>query len=188
MESNRAHITTFGFWLYLMTDCILFATLFATHAVLQPAQHVVVSSLFSYPCVLAETLVLLTSTLSCALAGLSAEANRKKQVLIYLAITFILGASFLSLEFKEFHHLIASNHSWEKSAFLSSFFTLVGTHGVHISMGMLWMFVLACQILRSNLTPTVMRRLTCFRMFWHFLDIVWIFIFTFVYLMSLTHG
>jgi cytochrome o ubiquinol oxidase subunit 3 len=178
--------TIFGFWVYIMTDCILFATLFSAYLVLHnntfggPGSH----ELFELPFVLIETLLLLTSSFSCGLAMLAADRNRKNQVLGWYALTFLLGLAFVGMEVTEFVHFIHTGNSWEKSAFLSSFFTLVGTHGLHISFGLLWMIVLLVPVYRHGLTPVSMKRLTCFRLFWHFLDVVWIFIFTIVYLMG----
>jgi cytochrome o ubiquinol oxidase subunit III len=178
--------TLFGFWIYIITDCVMFATLFATYAVLHtntfggPSG----SELFVLPEVLAETLILLTSSFTCGLAMQSAFRNEKNKVLAFFGITFLLGLSFLFIEFKEFYHLVHTGNSWERSAFLSSFFTLVGTHGAHITCGLLWIGVMLFQVARRGLTLPTLRRLSCLSMFWHFLDIIWIFIFTIVYLMG----
>lgn len=178
--------TLFGFWVYLMTDCILFATLFATYGVLHnntyggPTGQV----LFSAPYALTETLILLVSSFTCGPAMLAAERNEKNKVIAWFGITFLLGISFLAMELTEFTHLVQQGNSWERNAFLSSFFTLVGTHGLHITVGLMGMVVLMVQVLRRGLTPAVLLRLTCLRLFWHFLDVVWIFIFTLVYLMG----
>lgn len=178
--------TLFGFWVYLMTDCILFATLFATYAVLRnntyggPAGH----ELFSLPFALGETLILLTSSFTCGLAMLSAHRMDRKRVLFWIGMSFLLGIAFLTMELKEFTHLVHQGNSWQRSGFLSAFFTLVGTHGLHITSGLLWMIVVVAQILRKGLVVVTVKRLTCLSMFWHFLDVVWIFIFTIVYLMG----
>jgi cytochrome o ubiquinol oxidase subunit 3 len=131
--------TTFGFWVYLMTDCVLFATLFATYAVLRNNSFggPVGEDIFNMPFVLIETLILLTSSLTVGLSLLSAHARKIKTTLTWLVTTFILGAMFLGMELYEFNHLIAEGHSWEASAFLTAFFTLVGTHGLHIFVGLL---------------------------------------------------
>jgi cytochrome o ubiquinol oxidase subunit 3 len=178
--------TVFGFWVYLMTDCLLFGTLFAAYIVLHNNTNGGDSGrvLFNLPFVLTETLILLSSSFTCGLSMLAAYCNKKNLVLACFGVTFLLGLSFLTLELHEFARLVAEGNSWQRSAFLSSYFTLVGTHGLHISIGLLWMLVLTVQILRRGLTPSTMRRQTCFRMFWHFLDVVWIFIFTIVYLMG----
>jgi cytochrome o ubiquinol oxidase subunit 3 len=178
--------TMFGFWVYLMTDCVLFASLFATYAVLHnnTAGGPNAAELFSLPFVLAETLILLTSSFTAGLAVLAAQAGKLRQVVAWFAVTFTLGAAFLTLELTEFSHLVAEGNSWQRSGFLSSFFTLVGTHGLHITIGLMWMLVLVIQVLRRGLNPSSVRRLTLLSLFWHFLDLIWIFIFTIVYLMG----
>jgi cytochrome o ubiquinol oxidase subunit 3 len=178
--------TVFGFWIYLMTDCILFATLFATFAVLHhnTAGGPGAGDLFSLPFALTETLILLTSSFMCGLAILAARQNDRNKVLMFLGLTFLLGLAFLSLEIREFSHLASEGHSWRTSAFLSSFFTLVGTHGLHITSGLVWMAALMPRIRSRGITPVNLRRLTTLSLFWHFLDIVWIFIFTIVYLLG----
>jgi cytochrome o ubiquinol oxidase subunit 3 len=178
--------TIFGFWIYLMTDCVLFATLFATYAVLHnntfggPAAH----DIFSLPYALTETLILLTSSFTCGVAMLAAYQKKKGLALALFAITFLLGISFLTLELREFSDLVKEGNSWERSAFLSSFFTLVGCHGLHISCGLLWMFVMQLHIVFRGFTLSTLRRLMCLSLFWHFLDVVWVLIFTIVYLMG----
>jgi len=175
-----------GFWIYLMTDCILFASLFATYIVLRDATNGGPSGhdLFEMPFVLAETLVLLVSSFVCGMAVLAARAGRKQLTLLCLGITFLLGATFLGLELSEFTKLASEGHGWWASAFLSAFFTLVATHGLHIAIGLLWIGVMAWQLFRRGFTPGVTRRLVLFSLFWHFLDVIWIFIFTIVYLMG----
>jgi cytochrome o ubiquinol oxidase subunit 3 len=178
--------TVFGFWVYLMTDCILFATIFATYAVLHNNTFGGPSGreLFDLPFVLAETLILLTSSFTCGLAMLAAHRGNKRLVLGFFAVTFILGLAFLTMEATEFRHLALEGHGWQANAFMSAFYALVGTHGLHIVSGLLWMAVLLPRIMRRGLTTTNTRRLTLLSLFWHFLDIVWIFIFTIVYLMG----
>lgn len=176
-----------GFWVYLMTDFVLFASLFATFAVLRgdtfggPDGE----EIFKLPFVFAETMILLTSSFTCGLAMLAARTGQKRQVISWFIITFLLGAAFLGLELSEFHHLVAEGDSWRRSGFLSAFFTLVGTHGLHITIGLMWMVVMIYQTLKRGLTTSVVRKLTMLSMFWHFLDIIWIFIFTIVYLMGI---
>ena len=183
---NEDSKTLFGFWVYLMTDCILFAALFATYAVLHDSTYggPSASEVFSLPFVLIETLLLLTSSFTCGMAMLGAQSNSKKKVITWFAITFVLGASFLAMELTEFTRLVHEGNSWQRSAFLSSFFTLVGTHGLHITTGLLWMIILLAPVYRHGLTPTSIKRLACLRLFWHFLDVIWIFIFTIVYLIG----
>lgn len=178
--------TVFGFWVYLMTDLVLFATLFATYAVLHNNTFGGPSGkdIFELPFVLTETMLLLTSSFACGLAMLAVHKGSKNLALVWLGITFLLGAGFLGMELYEFNHLVQEGYSWERSGFLSAFFTLVGTHGLHITIGLLWMIVLAVQVIKRGFTIHTVRRLTLFSLFWHFLDIVWIFIFTIVYLMG----
>jgi len=175
-----------GFWIYLMTDLIIFAALFAAYAVLRgntfggPSER----DLFSLPFVLAETMILLTSSFTSGLMMLAAHRGKKNQTIGWLVATFLLGASFLALELSEFSRFIAEGHGPQASASLSSYFTLVGTHGLHIAVGLLWIIVSSMQVARRGLTPFITSKLTRFSLFWHFLDIVWIFIFTIVYLMG----
>lgn len=178
--------TVFGFWVYILSDCFLFATLFATYAVLHGNTYggPGASELFSLPFVLIETLILLTSSFTAGLAMLAAHQGKRDQVLAWIGVTLLLGLSFLGLEFKEFAQLYTEGNSWMRSGFLSAFFTLVGTHGAHVGAGSLWMIVLMIQIEQKGLTDGLMNRLMRWGLFWHFLDVVWIFIFTFVYLMG----
>lgn len=181
-ETNNK--TIFGFWVYLMTDLIMFAALFATYAVLRnntfggPGGE----KLFSLPLALTETLILLTSSFTCGLAMLAVNRSEKKQTLVLFGITFLLGLSFLGFELSEFGKLVSEGHTWQSNAFLSSFFTLVGTHGLHITVGLLWMAISMVMIWKRGLTSAVSNKLARLALFWHFLDIVWIFIFTIVYL------
>lgn len=185
-ETETTTKTTAGFWAYLMTDCILFASLFAAYAVLRnnTAGGVTGADIFDMPFVLAETLILLTSSFTCGLAVLSAYRRDRAGVFAWFAVTFVLGASFLALELTEFTQLVQEGNSWSASAFLSAFFTLVGTHGLHITFGLIWMLVLLAQIRKRGFTHATTRRLTMLSLFWHFLDVVWIFIFSIVYLMG----
>jgi cytochrome o ubiquinol oxidase subunit III len=176
----------FGFWLYLMTDLIIFTVLFAAFVVLKNGTSGGPTSreLFHLPTALAETLLLLVSSFTCALGIYEIHRENKRPALFYFFITFLLGLSFLYIELKEFHDFIAMGASWRRSAFLSSFFTLVGTHGLHISIGLLWMIVAMCRIVCRPLTASSISRIWRMGMFWHFLDVVWIFIFTIVYMMG----
>jgi cytochrome o ubiquinol oxidase subunit 3 len=177
---------TIGFWIYLMTDLILFASLFATFAVLRgqtfggPAGH----DIFDMPFVLLETMILLTSSFTVGLAILGSNRGYKKQTIFWLIVTFALGAAFLTLELTEFTRLAAEGNSWQRSAFLSSFFTLVGTHGLHIAIGLLWLAIMIIRLVKFKFRQTDINRLALFALFWHFLDIVWIFIFSIVYLIG----
>ena len=176
----------FGFWIYIMSDCILFASIFAVFAVLhtQTFGGPTIKEITNIPYVFKETLALLASSFTYGMAILALYKSNKKQVLTWLLITFIFGSTFVFMEVREFVHLYMENHSWETSAALSSFFTLVGTHGFHVSMGLLWMLVMMVQVSINGINPIMARRLTYLGLFWAFLDIVWIFVFTVVYLMG----
>jgi len=176
----------FGFWLYLMTDCVLFASLFATFAVLRDATAggPAGNELFSLPLVLIETLVLLTSSFTAGLGWLAAKRRNRRAVLMLFGITMLLGIFFLSLEISEFHKLYTEGDSWRRSGFLSAFFTLLGTHGLHVTAGLIWMATMLIRVARQGLDNLTVRRLTMLSLFWHFLDVIWIFIFTIVYLMG----
>lgn len=178
--------TMFGFWVYIMTDCVLLASLFATFVVLRPNTFGGPSGhdIFNLPNVLAETLILLTSSFTCGLAMLAAHAKRKQLLLFWLGVTFVLGVAFLTLEITEFRHLVIEGNGWRRSGFLSGFFALVATHGLHITAGLIWLVVLMQRIYAKGMNGATMRRLTLFSLFWHFLDIVWIFIFSIVYMMG----
>jgi cytochrome o ubiquinol oxidase subunit 3 len=185
-EQQTEDKTVFGFWVYLMTDCVLFGSLFATYAVLKDSTFGGPSGreLFDLPFVLIETMILLTSSFTSGLMVLALHRQEKTKVLLWLGITVLLGAIFLGMELSEFTHLVHEGNSWTRSAFLSAFFTLVGTHGLHITAGIIWALVLCKQVFRRGLTSATARRLTLFSLFWHFLDIIWIFIFSLVYMMG----
>jgi cytochrome o ubiquinol oxidase subunit 3 len=191
---KKESTTYFGFWVYLMTDLVLFASLFSVYAVLRSQLQfgmvggLSASEVFSAPFVFAETLILLTSSFTCGLAVLAARHGddaKKAAVIFWLIISGILGAVFVTMEFSEFGGLIASGNDWTRSGFLSSYFALVGTHGLHIIIGLLWVLGLIVSIASRGLTRSNMRKLMLWSMFWHFLDVVWIFIFTIVYLLPL---
>ncbi len=175
-----------GFWIYMMTDCIVFASLFAVFIVLRnnTAGGKAGSDLFSLSFILTETIILLTSSFTSGLALLAAQRSHLKQTVIWLCTTGLLGTSFLILELHEFTKLDHSGNSWRGSAFLSSYFTLVGTHGLHITIGLLWLFATLGYLYKKGLNEVSVRRITMFSIFWHFLDIVWIFIFSVVYLLG----
>lgn len=177
---------TLGFWIYLMTDIVLFATLFATFAVLRNATAGGPSGaeLFDMPFVLVETMLLLTSSFTVGIALLSAYDKKKTRSLVFLAITFLLGVAFLAMELYEFNHLVAEGAGWTTSAFLSAFFTLVGTHGLHITVGLIWLVVVFIRLKKYNFKKSDVFRLSLFSLFWHFLDVIWIFIFSIVYLIG----
>lgn len=176
----------FGFWIYIMSDCILFSCFFASYAVLHTSVFggAGPKELFDLNYVMVETFLLLTSSFTYGLAMLAAHKNNKAQVLTWLFITFLLGLGFIGMEINEFHHLIIEGNGPDRSAFLSSFFGLVGLHGLHVTCGLIWMALLMFQVSTRGLTAMVNRKLACLSLFWHFLDIIWIFVFTVVYLMG----
>lgn len=191
MAEEHAHpegsSTMLGFWVYVMSDCLIFAVLFATFGVLgknyaggpSPRQ------LFDLPLVALNTSMLLLSSITYGFAMLAAESGGKKLTQAWLIITALFGLSFVGIELSEFRHMIHEGATPQRSGFLSAFFALVGTHGLHVSVGLIWMTTLMTQIARHGLIQANMRRLMCLSLFWHFLDIVWIGVFTFVYLMGM---
>ncbi len=176
--------TIFGFWLYLMTDCILFATFFATYAVLRNGTYggPTAGQLVELHRVFYETLLFLGSSLFCGLVQVAALREGRHKVQTALVLTFLLGGGFLWMVLGDFTHLIQAGNGWQRSAFLSAYFTLVGVLLMHVASGLLWIIVLMLQILYRGLTVSTHRRILCLRLFWHFLNIVWVFIFTIVYL------
>ena len=176
----------FGFWIYLMSDAVIFALLFATYASMSRnyAGGPTGKELFDLNNVFYETLTLLISTLTCGFAMLSLSRNKKKWVLSWLGFTFLLGLTFILMEYNEFHSLISQGAGPDRSGFLSAFFTLVGTHGLHVSIGLIWLLVMIAQIMFKGLTTPVRSRLFRFSLFWHFLDLVWVGIFSMVYLLG----
>ena len=183
---DSGQMTVLGFWLYLMTDCILFASLFATYAVLSgsfaggPSGH----DIFQLDFVAVETLFLLLSSITFGFAMLKMFDGKKAGVLGWLAVTFLFGAGFIAMEIYEFHHLIGEGFGPTRSGFLSGFFALVGTHGLHVTAGLIWMAIMMYQINKHGITPTAKTRMSCLSLFWHFLDVVWICVFTVVYLLG----
>ncbi|HUO56155.1 MAG TPA: cytochrome (ubi)quinol oxidase subunit III [Candidatus Paceibacterota bacterium] len=173
-----------GFWIYLMTDFILFAGLFATFLVLRTntVQGPTLNANLSFA--LVETILLLTSSFLAGMALLAARANSVRSLMTWLVLAGALGAAFIGMEISEFTRLVASGNGPTRSGFLSSYFTLVGTHGLHVTIGLLWLIALIISIAMRGLTRANMRKLVLWSLFWHFLDIVWIFIFTIVYLMG----
>lgn len=180
---RKRDITQFGFWSYIMTDCMLFASLFATYMILRNSTNGGPggSELFSLTFVLVETMILLTSSYTCGLANLALHHGKRKEFIVYIAATIGLGLAFLGMELFEFRELIADGHGPAASAFLSAFFTLVGTHGLHITIGLIWAGVLLWALYRQGKNEDLTRKFGLFSIYWHFLDVVWIFIFTIVY-------
>ena len=175
---------SFGFWLFLLSDIVIFASLFATYAVLSkataggPSGH----DIFDLKNVFIETGCLLASSFTCGLMLIAAERRQLQQFYIWALVTWLLGAAFIGLEVTEFSDLVARGYGPTHSAFLSAFFTLVGTHGCHVTSGLLWLLVMVAQVATLGLRTMVVRRLFCFSLFWHALDLVWIGVFTIVYL------
>lgn len=181
-DSNAIDI--FGFWLYIMTDCMLFSCLFATYVVLNfsGAPGPDLKNYVDLSDVLIETFFLLASNFIFCLAILNLYQNKIIKIQIWLTISFLLGASFVFMEINEFIHLVNEGFRWDLSGKASSFFTLVGTHGLHVSCGLFWILLMIIQIPLIKDTQIIMRRMTYLGLFWNFLDIVWIFVFTIVYL------
>jgi cytochrome o ubiquinol oxidase subunit III len=178
--------TIFGFWVYLMTDAIMFATLFAAYAVLRSntAGGPPASALLSLPYALVETLVLLGSSLACGVAMVFLGKGHKMKTIGWYVVTFLLGAIFLAMVAGEFQDLIHSGYGWGRSAFLSSYFTLIGTHALHIAFGLFFMIVFIRELLRQGIVPTTLRRLACLKLFWFFSYFIWIFMFAIIYLIG----
>jgi cytochrome o ubiquinol oxidase subunit 3 len=176
----------FGFWIYLMTDLVMFAAIFATFAVLSRnfAGGPTGKELFDLRYLFVETMCLLFSSATYGMAVITLNNDRKNSVLLWLVVTFLLGFGFIGMEIYEFYHLILDGNGPQRSAYLSAFFTLVGTHGSHVACGLIWMAVMIGQVAAKGLTVPVRSRLMRLGMFWHFLDIVWIGVFTIVYLMG----
>lgn len=185
-QVHKREKTQLGFWAYLMTDCMLFASLFATYMILRNSTNggPGANELFSLGFILVSTIILLTSSYLCGLANLALRHNRRKEFVVYLGATIALGATFLGLELYEFSNMIAEGHGPDASAFLSAFFTLVGLHGFHIAIGLLWAGVLIWALHRQGSNFDIKRKFSLFAVYWHFLDVVWIFIFTIVYAMG----
>lgn len=175
-----------GFWLYIMTDTVLFGSVFATYVVLRnnTAGGLAGSDIFSLPFVLVETVLLLTSSFTVGLALIALQQKDRYQTLWWLAITAGLGGTFLGMEITEFTNMVTDGHGWWVSGFLSGYFTLVGLHGLHILAGLIWVIVLSAQLLHAGINKSSEKRLLLFSLFWHFLDVIWIGIFTVVYLMG----
>jgi cytochrome o ubiquinol oxidase subunit 3 len=186
--ASKRIVVAYGFWIFLLSDVVMFSALFASYAVLArataagPTGH----QLFNQVSVAIETACLLASSYTCGLMSLAVNARRHGAIYFFAAITFVLGAAFLNLEIHEFAAMIARGATPERSAFLSAFFTLVGCHGLHVTAGLVWLVVMMAQVAIKGLRPNVGRRLLCFALFWHTLDIVWVWLFTVVYLMGVS--
>ncbi|WP_139247991.1 cytochrome o ubiquinol oxidase subunit III [Hyphomicrobium sp. CS1GBMeth3] len=190
LKDEHAHpegsSTMLGFWIYLMSDCLIFAVLFAIYGVLGAsyAAGPAPKDLFELELVALNTAMLLLSSLTFGFAMLEMVKGNVRSTLAWLVVTGVFGLAFLGIELYEFAHLIHIGATPQRSAFLSSFFTLVGTHGLHVAFGIVWLVTLWIQVRRHGLVEANKRRLMCLSMFWHFLDVIWIGVFTFVYLMG----
>jgi cytochrome o ubiquinol oxidase subunit 3 len=179
-------VVAYGFWIFLLSDVVMFSALFASYAVLvrAVADGPAGDELFNQVSVAIETACLLASSYTCGLMSLAVNARRRGAVYFLAAVTFLLGAAFLNLEIHEFAAMVARGATPERSAFLSAFFTLVGCHGLHVTAGLVWLAVMMAQVAVKGFRANVGRRLLCFALFWHTLDIVWVWLFTVVYLMG----
>ena len=179
-------VVGYGFWIFLISDIVMFSAFFATYAVLAGATAGGPDGrqLFNLPNVALETGFLLASSFACGLAGLAANDQRLSWYLLAMTMAFLLGAAFLVLEAREFAGLVARGAGPTHSAFLSAFFTLVGCHGLHVTLGLLWLLTMMAQVVAKGFRADIMRRFLCFRLFWHALDIIWVALFTFVYLLG----
>jgi cytochrome o ubiquinol oxidase subunit III len=177
-------VAGFGFWLFLLSDIIIFAALFAAYAVLsgETAGGPSGVELFDHKHVFIETLCLLASSVTCGFGNLAVQRAEAPSMYFWMTLTFLLGGTFLALELGEFRDMLAQGAGPSHSAFLSAFFTLVGTHGLHVTIGLCWLIVMLLQVATLGFRPMVARRFFCFGLFWHALDIVWVGVFTIVYL------
>ena len=184
--SPKRIVTGYGFWIFILSDMIMFAAFFATYAVLsgQTAGGPTGHDLFDLRNVAIETVLLLASSFSCGLASIAADERNKLWFQVAMAVTCALGIGFLAIELREFADLVARGAGPTRSAFLSAFFTLVGCHGLHVSAGILWLLTMMAQVFAKGFRPDIERRILCFALFWHALDIIWIAVFTVVYLLG----
>ncbi|MFC0296097.1 cytochrome aa3 quinol oxidase subunit III [Geobacillus jurassicus] len=186
-RTQESRLNILGFWIFLGAEVALFATLFATYLVLfqRTGSGPTAGELFEVKDVLIETLLLLTSSFTCGLAIFEMRRGRLAGLLAWLLVTLLLGAGFITFEIREFIHYVHEGATMQTSAFLSSFFVLVGTHGAHVSLGIGWMILIIIQLLQRGFTPKTARKVFIVSLYWHFLDVVWIFIFTLVYLLGM---
>ncbi|HZG59524.1 MAG TPA: cytochrome aa3 quinol oxidase subunit III [Anoxybacillus sp.] len=183
-QTEQSRLNILGFWIFLGAEIVLFATLFAVYGVLgeRYANGPTPNDIFKLKDVMIETLLLLTSSFTCGLAVFEMRRHRLKGLLTWLIVTLLLGLGFLFMEINEFIHYVHEGATMQTSAFLSSFFILLGTHGAHVTFGIFWAVMIIIQLIQRGLTPVTARKTFIISLYWHFLDVVWIFIFTFVYL------
>jgi cytochrome o ubiquinol oxidase subunit 3 len=183
---SKRIVVAYGFWIFLISDIIVFAAFFATYAVLtdSTAGGPAGRDIFDLTTVAIETGCLLTSTLFCGLAGIGASTRRSALFYVSMAVTFALGATFVALELHEFASLVERGDGPSRSGFLSAFFALVGCHGLHVTAGLLWLLTMMAQVRAKGYRPDILRRMLCFSLFWHTLDIVWVGLFSLVYLVG----
>jgi cytochrome o ubiquinol oxidase subunit 3 len=187
--ASKRVVVAYGFWIFILSDMVMFAALFAAYAVLSgnTAGGPTAAELFNLRNVFIETMCLLLSSYTCGIGVLSAERRQPGRFLVFAVLTFVLGAAFLFIEASEFAGMVEKGAGPSRSAFLSAFFTLVGTHGVHVASGLIALIYLSAQVIAKGLRPAVLRRLLCWSLFWHALDIVWVGVFTLVYLIGAYH-
>lgn len=185
-EEEQASRDQFGFWLYILTDCLIFATLFATYAVMAKnfAGKTEPHEVFDLAYVAVETVLLLLSSFTFGLAMLAMRRMNQAKLKLWLYVTFLLGAGFITMELHEFHHLAREGVTPQLSGYWSIFFSLIGTHGLHVSAGLIWMIVMVIALNKIGLTAANRSRIAMLSLFWHFLDIIWICVFSFVYLLG----
>ena len=185
--SSKRIVVGYGFWIFLISDIILFAAFFATYAVLtdSTAGGPAGKDLFEMRTVAIETACLLLSTVFCGLAGLGAQARNRRVYYAAMAVTFVLGAAFVAIELHEFTDMIGKGAGPQRSAFLSAFFALIGCHGLHVTAGLLWLLTMMAQVAAKGWRDDILRRILCFNLFWHTLDIIWVALFSLVYLVGL---
>jgi cytochrome o ubiquinol oxidase subunit 3 len=187
--AGKRIVVAYGFWIFILSDMVMFSALFATYAVLSgnTAGGPTGAELFNLRNVFIETVCLLLSSYTCGLGALSAERRQPTRFFVFAALTFLLGAAFLIIEATEFARMVQNGAGPSRSGFLSAFFALVGMHGAHVTSGLLALVYLSAQVIAKGLQPAVLRRLLCWSLFWHALDIVWVGVFTLVYLMGVHH-
>src|SRR5262249_19788538 len=180
-------VVAYGFWIFILSDIVMFSALFAAYAVLvrATAGGPTGAELFNQVSVAIETACLLVSSYTCGLMSVAIGSRHRAGTYLFAAVTFVLGAAFLTLEIREFAGMVAIGATPQRSAFLSAFFTLVGSHGLHVTAGLIWLAVMMAQVAFKGFRPSVDRRLLCFALFWHALDIIWVWLFTAVYLMGI---